>query len=98
MRDQRLGRLATVNGSGTPHVVPVGFRYNPELGVVDVRGRNPGQTKKFRDLARTGRAGALEGIDRPGSEGALTRIFPERIVGWGIDSDAPGPNARSVPG
>lgn len=45
-----------------------------------------------------GRAGALEGIDGPGSEGALIRIFPERIVGWGIASDAPGPNARSVPG
>lgn len=27
--DQRLGRLATVNASGRPHVVPVGFRYGP---------------------------------------------------------------------
>ena len=117
MRDQRLGRLATVNGSGTLHVVPVGFRYNPELGVVDVRGRNLGQTKKFRDVARTGRvafvvddvlppwrargvevrgrAEALEGGAGSGDE--LIRIFPERIVGWGIDPDAPSPNARSVP-
>jgi hypothetical protein len=26
----------------------------------------------------------------------LIRIIPERIVGWGIDSDAYKPNARSV--
>ncbi len=29
LREGRLGRLATVDGSGRPHVVPVGFRYNP---------------------------------------------------------------------
>ena len=119
MRDQRLGRLATVDESGRPHVVPVGFRYNAELGVVDVRGRNLGLTKKFRDVAQTGRvalvvddvlppwrargvevrgrAEALEGVDGPGSEGELIRIFPERIVGWGLDPDVQGPNARSVP-
>jgi hypothetical protein len=27
--DQCLGRLATVNASGRPRVVPVGFRYGP---------------------------------------------------------------------
>src|SRR3954451_3801401 len=28
LQSQRLGRLATVNEKGDPHVVPVGFRYN----------------------------------------------------------------------
>ncbi len=28
--DQCLGRLATVNASGRPHVVPVGFLYSPD--------------------------------------------------------------------
>ena len=102
---RRLGRLATANESGTLHVVPVGFRHNPELGVVGVRGRNLGQTKKFRDVAGTGRArgvevrGRAEALDGSGgSGGELIRFFPERIVGWGIDPDAPGPNARSGPG
>jgi len=36
-----------MNGAGTSDVAPAGFRYNPELGVVDVRGRNLAQTKKF---------------------------------------------------
>jgi hypothetical protein len=31
LQSQRLGRLATAGPDGRPHVVPVGFRYNPEL-------------------------------------------------------------------
>ena len=54
--DPRLGRLATVGADGTPHVVPVGFAYNGEHDAVDVRGRTLEDTKKFRDVARTGRA------------------------------------------
>ncbi len=31
----RLGRLATIDGAGMPHVVPLGWRYNPGLDVID---------------------------------------------------------------
>ena len=51
LRSQRLGRLATVNQSGEPHVVPVTFRYNAELDTIDVGGHNIGSSKKFRDIA-----------------------------------------------
>jgi pyridoxamine 5'-phosphate oxidase family protein len=53
---RRLGRLATVGKDGTPHVVPVGFRYNAELDTIDIAGFNNERTKKFRDVARSGRA------------------------------------------
>jgi pyridoxamine 5'-phosphate oxidase family protein len=52
----RLGRLATVGADGTPHVVPVGYRYDPELDAIVVRGYDLDQTKKFRDVAHSGRA------------------------------------------
>ena len=52
----RLGRIATVGADGTPHVVPVGWSYNPEHDSIDVRGRDLERTKKFRDVARSGRA------------------------------------------
>ncbi len=52
LRGQRLGRLATVNASGDPHVVPVGFRYNPEHDVIEIGGHNFGKSKKFRDMQR----------------------------------------------
>ena len=78
LEDQRLGRLATVNASGRPHVVPVGFRYNAGLGVIDVGGHNLGRSKKFRDVGETSRVafvvddvlppcrGAGRGGPRPG--------------------------------
>jgi pyridoxamine 5'-phosphate oxidase family protein len=53
---RRLGRLATVGKDGTPHVVPVGFRYNAEHGTIDIGGRDFARSKKYRDVQRTGRA------------------------------------------
>jgi pyridoxamine 5'-phosphate oxidase family protein len=46
----RLGRIATAGGDGKPHVVPTSFRYNAELGTVDIGGMHVATTKKFRDV------------------------------------------------
>jgi pyridoxamine 5'-phosphate oxidase family protein len=53
---RQLGRLATVGADGTPHVVPVGWIYNAARDTLDVSGIELERTKKFRDVARTGRA------------------------------------------
>ena len=53
---RRLGRIATVGKYGTPHVVPSGWTHNVELDTIDVTGRELEQTKKFKDVARSGRA------------------------------------------
>ena len=55
LQSQRLGRLATVSERGEPHVVPVGFRYNPEQDSIDIGGHNIVPTKKYRDAVRYGR-------------------------------------------
>lgn len=121
LREQRLGRLATVDAEGRPHVVPVAFRYNEEFDAVDIGGHNFAGSKKYRDVGKTGKAAfvvddvlppwRVRGVEVRGraevrSEGGkgimenfsaeMIRIFPRRIVGWGIDSDAYGPNSRSV--
>ena len=54
--ERRLGRIATVGKDGTPHVVPSGWVHNSELDTIDVTGRDVDATKKFRDVARNGRA------------------------------------------
>ncbi len=54
--EKRLGRLATVDSDGMPHVVPVGWRYNPETGTIDVSDRNFAATKKFRNVKANPRA------------------------------------------
>jgi pyridoxamine 5'-phosphate oxidase family protein len=51
-----LGRIATVGQDGTPHVVPTGWVYNDQTGTIDVAGHSVEQTKKFRDVRRSGRA------------------------------------------
>ena len=53
---RQLGRIATVGSDGTPHVVPVGWIYNAVTDTIDVGGRELEQSKKFRDVARSGRA------------------------------------------
>ena len=106
LSDRRLARLATVGRDGTPHVAPVGWSYNAGLDAVEVRGRALEKSKKFRDVRRTGRAalvvddvlppwsprgvevrGRAEAVEEPEP---LIRIHPDRIVSWGIESDAIG--------
>lgn len=53
---RRLGRVATVGRDGTPHVVPVGWSYDPEHDVIEVGGRDLAGTKKYRDVQASGRA------------------------------------------
>ncbi len=123
LREQRLGRVATVDAKGRPHVVPVGFRYNAERETIDIGGNNLTGTKRFRDAGESGRAAFVVDDVLPGAQwracgvevrgraevhsgggsevvsgfaDELIRVIPERIVGWGIDSDAYEPNARSV--
>jgi pyridoxamine 5'-phosphate oxidase family protein len=66
--ERRLARIVPVRRGGTPHVVPVGMRsYNSEHDTIDVAGRDFDQTKKFRDVVRSGRAAIviddLAGVD-----------------------------------
>lgn len=108
---QQLGRLATVGADGTPHVVPVAWIYNAARDTIDIGGSGLEETKKFRDVERTGRAaividdlastdpwhpravearGRAEAIALPTP---LIRIYPERIVSWGL---GPTRSARTV--
>jgi pyridoxamine 5'-phosphate oxidase family protein len=47
----KLGRLATVDSDGAPHVVPVGWSYNAETDTIDIGGRDFARTRKFRNVA-----------------------------------------------
>lgn len=111
LSERRLARVATVGPDGTPHVTPVGWAYNAGAGVIEVSGRDFAATKKFRDVARNGRAAVViddvlppwqpRGIEIRGKAEAVTeptpmiRIHPTRIIAWGI-GDPRGRNARDV--
>jgi pyridoxamine 5'-phosphate oxidase family protein len=106
--ERRLARLATVGSDGTPHITPVGVGLGAEGRVIEIGGVDLARTKKFRDIARTGRAALVvddvlppwrpRGIEIRGAAEAVQdpqpviRIYPERVVTWGLD----GPESRSV--
>jgi pyridoxamine 5'-phosphate oxidase family protein len=56
LQAQQLGRLATLQPDGSPQVKPVGFRYNPELGTIDITGFAMSASQKFRNVSHDGRA------------------------------------------
>jgi pyridoxamine 5'-phosphate oxidase family protein len=51
LREQRLGRLATVQPNGTVQNNPVGFTYNEALRTIDIGGYNMASSQKFRNVA-----------------------------------------------
>ena len=59
LQSQRLARIATVGPDGQPHVVPVGFRYNPDTDTIDVGGHNFAQRKKWRDVQQNPRVAVV---------------------------------------
>lgn len=81
---RKLGRLATVGADGTPHVVPVGWIYNAARDAIDVGGHELEQSKKFRDVSRTGRAAIviddLESVDPWRPRGIEIRGSAEAIA------------------
>ena len=111
LQAQRLGRLATVDRDGAPQNNPVGFRYNGDLGTIDIGGRNMGATRKFRNVAGNpkvafvvddlasvqpwrprcveirGRAEALRDVaaQSAGLSAEIIRIYPERVISFGLD-------------
>ena len=51
LREQRLGRLATVRRDGTVQNNPVGFGYNEARQAIDIGGHNMASSQKFRNVA-----------------------------------------------
>ncbi len=48
--ERRLGRLASIQPDGLPHLVPLGWSYNAKLGTIDISGRNFATTRKFHNV------------------------------------------------
>ena len=81
---RQLGRIATVGADGTPHVVPVGWIYNAARDTIDISGIDHERSKKFRDVARSGRAAIviddLESVDPWRPRGVEVRGRGEAIA------------------
>jgi pyridoxamine 5'-phosphate oxidase family protein len=96
----KLGRLATVGADGVPHVVPLGWTYNPALDTIDIGGRDVVPTQKFRNVQHNPKVGLV--IDdvlppwRPRS--LMIRGRAEALVdAVGADGNDRGPTIRITP-
>jgi len=89
LASQRLGRLATVDAHGAPQNNPVGFLVQDD-GTIVIGGYNLGATRKFRNVARSGRAALVvddlasvdpwrvRGVEVRGRAEALADVAPPR--------------------
>ena len=91
LRSQRLGRLATVDGSGAPQNNPVGFFIDEASSQVLIGGFNLAQSRKFRNLAANPNVAFV--VDDLASVDPWTPRGVE-MRGWGealTDADPPVP-------
>ena len=94
LASQRPGRLATIQPDGSPQVKPVGFRYNPGLGTIDVTGFNMTASQKFLNVRRNGRAALV--VDDIASAGPWRVRFLEiRGTADAIPPSGPAPRPGS---
>jgi pyridoxamine 5'-phosphate oxidase family protein len=93
---QRLGRLATIQPDGSPQVKPVGFRYNAELGTIDIVGFRMSASQKFRNVSRDGRA-ALVVDDIVSTQPWRVRFLEIRGIADAVPgSDGGGPDTALI--
>lgn len=101
LAERHLATLTTLRRDGSPHVVPVGFSYDPEVGVVRIITFTPSQ--KAANAARGGR-GVVSQVDGGrwlSLEGSLTLVTePERVAaavaGYTARYQEPRPRADRV--
>jgi pyridoxamine 5'-phosphate oxidase family protein len=83
-----------------PHVAPVGWRVTDDGQHVEIGGRDFANTKKFRDVKRSGKAAIVidevlppwrpRGIEVRGAAEAIDgpepviRIRTDRVISWGL--------------
>lgn len=122
LREQRLGRLATVQKDGTVQNSPVCFGYNDELQTIDIGGYKMAATQKFHNVSSGAKVafvvddivsvklwmvrcleirGDAEALIEPATPaghvtGAIIRIYPRRILSFGIDPNNMAAGMRSV--
>jgi PPOX class F420-dependent enzyme/OxyR family protein/uncharacterized protein (TIGR02246 family) len=98
LSSHRHAYLATVAPNGTPHNKPVGYRYNPELGTIDIAGIGMEGSAKYRnvglnpDVALVIDDLAAEG--RPG--GCFLEVRGRATQEWGHEPPSAGLSPRII--
>ncbi|XVV10239.1 PPOX class F420-dependent oxidoreductase [Actinoplanes sp. CA-131856] len=110
LKEQPLGRLATLRPDGTLQNSPVGFRVDAATGTIDIPGYGMSGSRKYRNVAENGqvafvvddvpsvdpwRVRCVEIRGTAEATGEIIRIRPRRIISFGLDQ--PDADAHSLP-
>lgn len=77
--ERQHGVLATIGADGSPQAKPVGFRYDPERGTIDIGGLQLERSAKFRNVATDSRvAFTVDDVPDPDAGAAGVRFMEIR--------------------
>jgi PPOX class F420-dependent enzyme/OxyR family protein/uncharacterized protein (TIGR02246 family) len=90
LAEQRHGVLATIAPSGSPQAKPVGFRYDPERGTIDISGHDMEHSAKFRNVTVNPQvAFTVDDVPDPEAGAAGVRFVEIRGVAEHVRLDIP---------
>lgn len=96
VNEQLLGRLATSNREGVLHVCPVGFRWNDDLGTIDIGGFRLRSTLKYQNVQANPNASFVID-DLASTDPWLPRGVEFRGIAEALDTGGREVNARFGP-
>ena len=95
LAQQRHGVLATIAPSGSPQAKPVGFRYDPQRGTIDIAGYDMEHSAKFRNVGIDPRvAFTVDDAPDPEAGAAGVRFAEIRGIAEQVRLDDPGDATR----
>jgi pyridoxamine 5'-phosphate oxidase family protein len=98
LAEGKLGRLATIDASGQPHNVPVGWSHNQALDTIDIGGRNFAESAKYRHVQSNPKvAFTIDDVLAPWRPRAVMILGTAEAVPAGTDDPGHGALIRITP-
>jgi len=98
LEEGKLGRLATIDARGRPHVVPLGWSYNAERDTIDIGGRNNEASRKYRHVQANPNVGfVVDDVLPPWRPRCVTIRGTAEVVPAGTEAPDQGALIRVTP-
>ena len=98
LAERRLGRLATVDARGRPHVVPLGWHYNADRDTIDIGGRHNEASRKYHHVQANPNVGfVVDDVLPPWRPRCVTIRGTAAVVPAGVEAPDQGALIRITP-
>jgi pyridoxamine 5'-phosphate oxidase family protein len=98
LAEGKLGRLATIDAAGFPHVVPLGWSYNAALDTIDIGGRHNERSRKYQHVQQNPNVGfVVDDVLPPWQPRCVTIRGTAVVVPAGVEAPDQGALIRVSP-